>query len=652
MVRGGALSALQGYERFSLRLEKRGERVQVGLSWLWSQDAVHSFSLPSSFLAVAANLESAERARRIRAAALPTRMPTDADLARAGNELFEAVFGGDLGRIFGRAREHARRVRKGLALHLQFDPRDQLAQLPWELLHDGTEFLAECADTPLLRVATSGPDSLDASRGSPRVRLLVVTACALGCPALDVDGELARLQRSVGGLFSRYLLEPLPHATLERLEKRLREGPPVEIFHFIGHGAIENGEAALYLEDERDGTARPLSGERLAALLAPAVSAQAPTKRPGLVVLNACDSARCPGPDPWQGIAQSLLKKGIPRVLAMQAAIADAQAVRFAGSFYGAMAKKASPETALAIARRELRLAGNDLSWLLPVLHVSRRLEEPSQRDGWRRHTTALVSSAIAASIVAVLVLRVGLRREQTSPMGRARHTIPVSDEGCPSAPQLGFSFRRVDADLSAGIEKSFCIARTELTRRQYRSLMASQTAGEAKAGAHELTDELPQVDLSPEEERRFLEQLTRVFPGYRFRLPEAVEWRYAASAGRALSSVSSVDQARRHEEANCESGVTNDGFDGLAPVASFPPNAWGLFDVVGNASESVSGEAPPGKRLRLGSSFDSKGSGCGIGAGGPVSIKTKDGETGLRVVAEVVVHEKAFSRDASDPQR
>lgn len=82
-------------------------------------------------------------------------------------------------------------------------------------------------------------------------------------------------------------------------------------------------------------------------------------------------------------------------------------------------------------------------------------------------------------------------------------------------------------------------------------------------------------------------------------RLPTLEEWEIAATAGTPSKYFRKVTLKNIRSYANIWNGNDHlkpdhsDGFLYTAPVASFKPNAWGLYDVLGNVFEFCSGSLP-----------------------------------------------------------
>jgi len=82
-------------------------------------------------------------------------------------------------------------------------------------------------------------------------------------------------------------------------------------------------------------------------------------------------------------------------------------------------------------------------------------------------------------------------------------------------------------------------------------------------------------------------------------RLPTLDEWEVASRAGAKTKYYFGDDDSVMREYANIWHGHdhliadSSDGYMYTAPVASFKPNAWGLYDVYGNVFEFCSGKTP-----------------------------------------------------------
>jgi formylglycine-generating enzyme required for sulfatase activity len=121
----------------------------------------------------------------------------------------------------------------------------------------------------------------------------------------------------------------------------------------------------------------------------------------------------------------------------------------------------------------------------------------------------------------------------------------------------------------------------TEVTLGQFRYFLEATHSGNLdklpKGG-----DDLPMTDVSWDDAEAYVSWLSRE-TGHYYHLPSASEWEYAARAGSTTDY--SWGDTPGENKANCLQCDTK--YNGkLAPVRSFPANAWGLYDMNGNVWE------------------------------------------------------------------
>jgi hypothetical protein len=291
-------------------------------------------------------------------------LPRGKELVRYGTALFEALFPGDVRRLWDAAVARS----SGEPVSLVFTSAlDWVAGKPWELAYDPARrtFLSHGPATIVRNVFSAVPAEPPRVRRGP-LRILFAAARPEGTAPLAARREEEALRAAFAPLLSRGAasLEVLPKATPEALHAKLRTGA-FDVFHFVGHGEYdeETRSGALLLEDGR-GRGRVLPAEALARL----------TAGRGLlfVFLNACETGRGGRRDFLRGVAPALAHAGLAAVAANQYRVFDDAAARFAAGLYGALADGIPVAAALREARSALAgaLGEDGLDWAVPVLYA------------------------------------------------------------------------------------------------------------------------------------------------------------------------------------------------------------------------------------------------------------------------------------------
>lgn len=152
-------------------------------------------------------------------------------------------------------------------------------------------------------------------------------------------------------------------------------------------------------------------------------------------------------------------------------------------------------------------------------------------------------------------------------------------------------------------ISQDFYMGKTEVTQAQWFAVMGT-TVEDQKAKQNLVSTmggkgaNYPMYFVSWEDVQEFIRVLNEVHGQNLFRLPTEAEWEYACRAGDDRPSILNLD---------AKAWYAGNAGDNMHPVAQKQPNAWGLYDMLGNLWEWCSdwydadyyryspGEDPPG---------------------------------------------------------
>lgn len=111
------------------------------------------------------------------------------ELQEFGSQLFNCVFQSSIKELF---RQTKMMVSTGVRIDLQIE-EPELSNIPWELIHDGTSFLALSPKTPVIRCTRIDDEHVQPNGISRPVQILFAGAKPWGKVPLKLGGQLRRI---------------------------------------------------------------------------------------------------------------------------------------------------------------------------------------------------------------------------------------------------------------------------------------------------------------------------------------------------------------------------------------------------------------------------------------------------------------------------
>lgn len=126
-------------------------------------------------------------------------------------------------------------------------------------------------------------------------------------------------------------------------------------------------------------------------------------------------------------------------------------------------------------------------------------------------------------------------------------------------------------------IDKAYYIAKFEVTQAQWTRVMGSNPSVFTASKVSDDVDKHPVENVTWRDVQQFVKKLNKLDKAHTYRLPTEFEWEYAARAGN-KNDIAWKDIF----ETAVLSGKTT------SAVGSKKPNAWGIYDMLGNVWEWV----------------------------------------------------------------
>ncbi|MEQ9667525.1 tetratricopeptide repeat protein [Coleofasciculus sp. G2-EDA-02] len=279
-----------------------------------------------------------------------------------GHKLYNWLDGSD--RFVQRLLNQSRR--EGIVLAI--NAAEQLAHLPWEVLHDGSSFLVQKlpAVIPLRWVSLNTRKlEIDAAPQNRALNVLFMATSPLGiAPVLDFEAEEGRILKATARQpLSLTVEESGCLSELGYLVDDYDEGY-FDVLHLTGHATFVDGEPRFYTETE--------IGEPYLAS-AEDIAKELQFRLPKLIFLSGCRTGQAGKSGAIPSMAEALLNSGVTAVLGWGQNVLDQEATTAAAALYQALSAGKTLTQAVALTYQEL-IKNKARDWHLLRLYAAETL--------------------------------------------------------------------------------------------------------------------------------------------------------------------------------------------------------------------------------------------------------------------------------------
>ncbi|MCL2932246.1 MAG: CHAT domain-containing protein [Trichodesmium sp. MAG_R03] len=292
-------------------------------------------------------------------------------LVALGQEMYQELFKDTLRDSWSCAQGIAHN--RGEVLQLRLGTKDRyISSLPWEVLHIGDRPLATGTDIVFSRYQPNAslPKSTRILIPEEPLKILMAIATPTDKDSLQLEKEYEALQQELqkNSGETQIHLDILRQPGREQLTQALEQGK-YQVFHYAGHSnwGISGGEISLV--SNVTGLTESLSGKDLSGLLV--------NNGIQMAIFNSCRGAYNHLVSPTDegielNLAEAMVKRGIPGVLAMAERIPDEVSLILTRLFYRNLNQGYPIDLSLSRARQGLISAygSHQLYWALPVVYL------------------------------------------------------------------------------------------------------------------------------------------------------------------------------------------------------------------------------------------------------------------------------------------